>query len=69
MICNIQKKAECAWSLETKIVFTFLLTGIYKMLDYIYAGIIVFFLILILVIAKVEDGEDMDYIEKEEEEK
>jgi len=39
------------------------------MLDYIYAGIIVFFLILILVIAKVEDGEDMDYIEKEEEEK
>jgi len=39
------------------------------MLDYIYAGIIVFFLIVILVIAKVEDGEDMDYNEKEEEEK
>ena len=39
------------------------------MLDYIYAGVIVFFLIIILVIAKVEDGEDMDYIEKEEEEK
>ena len=39
------------------------------MLDYIYAGIIVFFLIVILVIAKVEDGEDMDYTEKEEEEK
>jgi hypothetical protein len=39
------------------------------MLDYIYAGIIVFFLIILLVIAKVEDGEDMDYIEKEEEEK
>ncbi len=39
------------------------------MLDYIYAGIIVFFLIIILVIAKVEDGEDMDYIEKEEKEK
>ena len=39
------------------------------MLDYVYAGIIVFFLIVILVIAKVEDGEDMDYNEKEEEEK
>ncbi len=39
------------------------------MLDYIYAGIIIFFLIVILVIAKVEDGEDMDYNEKEEEEK
>ena len=39
------------------------------MLDYIYAGIIIFFLIVILVIAKVEDGEDMDYIEKEEDEK
>jgi hypothetical protein len=39
------------------------------MLDYIYAGVIVFFLIMILVIAKVEDGDDMDYIEKEEEEK
>jgi hypothetical protein len=39
------------------------------MLDYIYAGIIVFFLIILLVIAKVEDGEDMDYKEKEEEEK
>jgi|GEM_PF-1147475 hypothetical protein len=39
------------------------------MLDYIYAGIIIFFLIIILVIAKVEDGEDMDYNEKEEEEK
>ena len=39
------------------------------MLDYIYAGIIIFFLIVILVIAKVEDGEDMDYNEKKEEEK
>lgn len=39
------------------------------MLDYIYAGIIIFFLIVILVIAKVEDGEDMDYKEKEEDEK
>ena len=39
------------------------------MLDYVYAGIIVFFLIVILVIAKVEDGEDMDHTEKEEEEK
>jgi len=38
------------------------------MLDYIYAGIIVFFLITILVIAKVEDGEDMDHKEREEEE-
>jgi len=39
------------------------------MLDYIYAGVIVFFLILILVIAKVEDGDDMDYKEKDEEKK
>jgi hypothetical protein len=38
------------------------------MLDYIYAGVIIFFLIVILVIAKVEDGEDMEYREKEEEE-
>jgi len=38
------------------------------MLDYIYAGVIIFFLIIILVIAKVEDGEDMEYREKEEEE-
>ena len=38
------------------------------MLDYIYAGAIIFFLITILVIAKVEDGEDMDHKEKEEEE-
>lgn len=37
------------------------------MLDYIYAGVIIFFLIIILVIAKVEDGEDMDYKEEEEE--
>ena len=39
------------------------------MLDYIYAGVIIFFLILILVIAKVEDGDDMDYKEKDEEKK
>ena len=39
------------------------------MFDYIYAGIIIFFLIIIPVIAKVEDGDDMDYIEKEEEER
>ena len=39
------------------------------MLDYIYAGIIIFFLITILVIAKVEDGDDMDYKENEEEKK
>ncbi len=39
------------------------------MLDYIYAGIIIFFVIMILVIAKVEDGEDMEYKEKEEESK
>ncbi|SFV71706.1 hypothetical protein MNB_SV-13-1099 [hydrothermal vent metagenome] len=39
------------------------------MLDYIYAGIIIFFLIIILVIAKVEDGDDMDYKENEEEKK
>jgi len=37
------------------------------MLDYIYAGIIVFFLVVILVIAKVEDGEDMDNKNEEEE--
>jgi len=37
------------------------------MLDYIYAGVIVFFLIIILVIAKVEDGEDMDHKEEKEE--
>jgi len=36
------------------------------MIDYIYAGMIVFFLILLLVIAKVEDGEDMDAKEEEE---
>jgi len=39
---------------------------IYKMLDYVYAGVIIFFLIIILVIAKVEDGEDMDHKEEEE---
>ncbi|SFV60088.1 hypothetical protein MNB_SV-9-1506 [hydrothermal vent metagenome] len=37
------------------------------MLDYIYAGVIIFFLIIILVIAKVEDGDDMDYKENDEE--
>jgi len=37
------------------------------MIDYIYAGIIIFFLILLLVIAKVEDGDDMDYKENEKE--
>lgn len=37
------------------------------MLDYIYAGVIVFFLVLLLMIAKVEDGEDMDYKEEEDE--
>ena len=36
------------------------------MLDYVYAGVIIFFLIIILVIAKVEDGEDMNYKEEEE---
>ena len=41
--------------------------GTYNMLDYIYAGIIVFFLVVILVIAKVEDGEDMDNKNEEEE--
>jgi len=34
------------------------------MVDYIYMGVIILFVILLLVIAKVEDGEDMD--EKEE---
>ena len=37
------------------------------MIDYIYAGVIVFFLIIILVVAKVEDGEDMEYREEEDE--
>ena len=41
--------------------------GTYNMLDYIYAGVIVFFLVVILVIAKVEDGEDMDNKNEEEE--
>jgi len=36
------------------------------MLDYMYAGMIIFFLIIILVIAKVEDGDDMEYKEEEE---
>ena len=36
------------------------------MIDYIYAGVIVFFLIIILVVAKVEDGDDMDYTEEED---
>ena len=36
------------------------------MLDYIYAGTIIFFLIVLLVIAKVEDGEDMEHKEEEE---
>ena len=36
------------------------------MLDYMYAGMIIFFLIIILVIAKVEDRDDMEYKEEEE---
>jgi len=39
------------------------------MIDYIYAGIIIFFLIIILVIAKVEDGDDMNYKENDKEKK
>jgi len=36
------------------------------MIDYIYAGVIVFFLIILLVVAKVEDGEDMEHLDDEE---
>ena len=35
------------------------------MTEYIYIGIIIFFLILLIVIAKVEDGEDMQHKEEE----
>jgi len=35
------------------------------MLDYVYVGMIIFFLIIILVIAKVEDRDDMEYKEEE----
>ncbi len=35
------------------------------MTEYIYIGIIVFFLIALIVIAKVEDGEDMNHKEEE----
>ena len=55
------------YSLETQKKSICLSMGTYNMLDYIYAGIIVFFLLVILVIAKVEDGEDMDDKDEEEE--
>ena len=29
------------------------------MIDYVYAGIIVVFVVILLVVAKIEDGEDM----------
>lgn len=29
------------------------------MIEYIYIGVIIFFVIIILVIAKIEDGDDM----------
>jgi len=35
------------------------------MLDYVYVGMIIFFLIIILIIAKVEDGDDMEHKEEE----
>jgi len=35
------------------------------LIDYIYAGMIILFLIAIIVIAKVEDGEDMKHKEEE----
>jgi hypothetical protein len=35
------------------------------MTDYIYAGMIIFFVIILLVVAKVEDGDDMDHKEEE----
>jgi len=38
------------------------------MIDYIYAGVIVFFLVILLVVAKVEDGEDMEHLDDEENE-
>jgi len=37
------------------------------MIDYLYAGLIVLFLIVILVVAKIEDGEDMKHKEEIEE--
>jgi len=36
------------------------------MIDYIYAGVIVLFLVILLVVAKIEDGEDMESTEDEE---
>ena len=36
------------------------------MIDYIYAGVVVFFLVILLVVAKVEDGEDMQHSDNEE---
>ena len=36
------------------------------MIDYIYIGMIISFVILLLVIAKVEDGEDMKARDEEE---
>ncbi len=35
------------------------------MTEYVYIGIIIFFLIVLIVIAKVEDGEDMDHKEED----
>jgi len=36
------------------------------MTEYIYIGMIISFVIILLVVAKVEDGEDMDHKEEEE---
>jgi len=35
------------------------------MTDYIYAGMIILFIVILLVIAKVEDGEDMNRKDEE----
>ncbi len=35
------------------------------MTEYVYIGIIIFFLLALIVIAKVEDGEDMDHKEED----
>ncbi len=36
------------------------------MTEYIYMAIIIFFVLILLVVAKVEDGEDMNHKEKED---
>ena len=35
------------------------------MIDYVYIGLVILFLIVILVVAKIEDGEDMKHKDEE----